>query len=230
MYNNPLKFVDPTGMGPDGDIYNLNGVHIGNDGIVDNKVYLKRTKDNAQLSTEESKQLTDIANEAPCVSNTVNLTDATGITNDELNMNSTLATIREVEGYGTPLAYNAQFGNNSFNGFSDHPREDKSRWGYTSSAAGAYQFLESTWDRHAKKLGLKDFSPANQDKAAVAEIGLVKGATSLIHQGKYQAALNKLSGKWTSLPGGSQQWKSNVNSIFLKQRANELTGKSILGK
>lgn len=86
VYNNPLKFVDPTGMGPDGDIYNLNGVHIGNDGNVDNKVYLKRTTDNSQLSTEESKQHTDIANEAPCVSNTVNLTETTGITHEEFQL------------------------------------------------------------------------------------------------------------------------------------------------
>ena len=83
MYNNPLKFVDPTGMGPDGDIYNLNGMHIGNDGVVDNKVYLKRTTDDSQLSTSEAKQHTDIANEAPCVSNTINLTETTGITHEE---------------------------------------------------------------------------------------------------------------------------------------------------
>jgi RHS repeat-associated protein len=234
-WNNPVRLTDPTGMAPEGgegDIYNLNGVHIGNDGIDDKQVYLKYTYDDTQMSQMDALMETSSSNGWGMMPNylTTNATKETGLTNDKLNMNSTLATIREVEGYGTPLGYNSQYGNNTFSDYSDHPREEKTRWGHTSSAAGAYQFLASTWDRHAKSLGLTDFGPASQDKAAVAEIGLVKGATDLINQGKYEPALNKLSVKWTSLPGGSQQWKSNVNSIFLKHRANELTGKSILGK
>jgi muramidase (phage lysozyme) len=38
---------------------------------------------------------------------------------------------------------------------------------YTSTAAGAFQFLSRTWDECAKALGLTDFSPASQDLAAV---------------------------------------------------------------
>ena len=86
VYNNPLKYTDPSGMEIEGDIYNLKGKHIGNDGINDNKVYVKRTTDNSQLSTDEAKQHTDIANEAPCVSNTINLTATTGITHEEFQL------------------------------------------------------------------------------------------------------------------------------------------------
>src|SRR4051812_2380519 len=32
-----------------------------------------------------------------------------------------------------------------------------------SHAAGAYQFQKGTWHQYAKKLGIKDFSPASQD-------------------------------------------------------------------
>jgi len=55
-----------------------------------------------------------------------------------------------------------------FNDFSQHPRSPAidPKTGRPSDAAGLYQFLGSTWDAEARKLGLKDFSPASQDAAA----------------------------------------------------------------
>jgi muramidase (phage lysozyme) len=58
-----------------------------------------------------------------------------------------------------------------FESFADHPRIKEviragPNAGLTSDAAGRYQFLSSTWDTERAKLGLRDFSPANQDKAA----------------------------------------------------------------
>ncbi|NJO55224.1 MAG: glycoside hydrolase family 104 protein [Rhodospirillales bacterium] len=47
--------------------------------------------------------------------------------------------------------------------FSDHPRRVGTRG--TSTAAGKYQFIESTWDEAVAALGLPDFSPASQEKA-----------------------------------------------------------------
>jgi RHS repeat-associated protein len=38
MFNNPLLFIDPTGM--DGDYYDNQANYLGNDGIEDNKVYV----------------------------------------------------------------------------------------------------------------------------------------------------------------------------------------------
>lgn len=115
--------------------------------------------------------------------------------------------------------YNVMYGGRRFNSYDDHPRQNVPiasgpNAGRTSSAAGRYQFLASTWDAQKRKLGLKDFSPQNQDIAAFdlakttyrqrtgrdLESDLKSGDPSVI-AGVGQA----LSGIWTSLPGGIEQ-------------------------
>ncbi len=83
-----------------------------------------------------------------------------------------LDTIAWAEGTAGPDAYRMQFTGTLFSSFEDHPREIKCGWSYgsrlCSDAAGKYQFLSTTWDRMAKKIGAEDFSPANQDRAVIA--------------------------------------------------------------
>lgn len=57
-------------------------------------------------------------------------------------------------------------GGAKFEGFEKHPQIYEPGPAGPSSAAGRYQFTYSTWAPLAAKMGLKDFSPANQDKAA----------------------------------------------------------------
>ena len=56
----------------------------------------------------------------------------------------------------------------TFDNFDDHPRvfvqRPDGRW---SSAAGRYQFTAQEWDRVSGILGLPDFSPVSQDRAAL---------------------------------------------------------------
>ncbi len=129
------------------------------------------------------------------------------------------AFLRSIYGDEAP-SYDTLYGGGKFTDFSDHPRQDipiKSgpNAGKTSSAAGRPQFLGSTWDDQAKKLGLKDFSPANQDKAAwnlASETYAAKtGGQDLLtdlkskQPGVAARAATTLHGVWTSLPGGIEQ-------------------------
>lgn len=61
--------------------------------------------------------------------------------------------------------YNTLNGGEKFEGYADHPRR-RGKNG-KSTAAGRYQFVAGTWDEAVEALGLSDFSPANQDRAAV---------------------------------------------------------------
>ena len=130
-----------------------------------------------------------------------------------------LATIAGPESGG---AYNIRYspsGGTTFSGYADHPRiaetipSGQPNAGKTSSAAGAYQMLGSTWDQEATKLGLKDFSPANQDIAAwdLAQTTYQeKTGRNLLSDLKSNnpqivaGVAGALKGQWASLPGGVQ--------------------------
>jgi len=129
--------------------------------------------------------------------------------------------------------YNVIYGGGKFDDFSRHPGkavhiQTGPNAGRTSSAAGKYQFLGSTWDDQAKKLGLPDFSPANQDKAAwnlAAETYQAKTGQSLddaLQSGDPEtiASVGKvLNPIWTSLPGGIEQGTNTNKFVATYQRA-----------
>ena len=112
--------------------------------------------------------------------------------------------------------YNIIYGGDHFEDYSKHPGvykpiESGPNKGKKSSAAGKYQFLESTWNDIAHRYRLPDFSPANQDKAAwylAAETYARTQGRSLstdLQSGdpKVLAGIGKaLSPIWTSLPSG----------------------------
>jgi len=115
--------------------------------------------------------------------------------------------------------YDVMYGGSRFTDFSKHPGQyvtitSGPNKGKKSSAAGKYQFLESTWNSLADDLGLKDFSPASQDAAAFeyarreyqrkTGLDLEKDLVSQDPQ-KISSIARNLSGKWTSLPGGIEQ-------------------------
>lgn len=107
--------------------------------------------------------------------------------------------------------------------------------GLTSSASGRYQFIRSTWNQQATKLGLTDFSPESQDAAAW---DLAQTAYSRRYKGRdleqdiqnphlYSNIARALSGEWSSLPGGietnraGRQFAQNLTANLSKHQAAE---------
>lgn len=115
--------------------------------------------------------------------------------------------------------YNVRFGGAHFGTYADHPRIHERipsgpNAGNVSDAAGRYQFLSSTWDTEKAKLGLTDFSPASQDKAAwdLAQTDYeARTGRNLLTDLKSRdpGTMSRVAGAlrqtWTSLPGGIEQ-------------------------
>ena len=116
------------------------------------------------------------------------------------NVQAFLALLRHTEGAG----YHTLFGGEQFESLADHPRHKVTRnlggKPITSSAAGAYQFLSSTWDECAKALHLDDFSERSQDVAALFLIDRRK-ALDFVIVGQWENAITGCNREWASLPG-----------------------------
>jgi muramidase (phage lysozyme) len=232
--NNPVRLTDPTGMAPEGgegDIYNNKGVHIGNDGVNDDRAYHKDTDSDKTLTTAESKSA--IANGSASLLN---------ISNSELNLRSFLSSLRSTENLPqeTPLGYNAQYGGggpggtfteNSYDecpeSYCEHPLLNANVNGGTP--AGAYQFTRATWMDLVNRRGLSsEFFPVNQDQGASM---LVKpSAKDYLSTNQIAKAVNIAKSTWSSLPGGKHSKISLTGfvELFNSYRAKEMSGNTIL--
>lgn len=114
------------------------------------------------------------------------------------NLRAFLRAIRYAEGTAGANGYRMLFGGQLFSGYADHPRVTVRLSGYTTTAAGAYQILASTWDEY--RAGLPDFSPASQDECA-ARLIRRRGALSDVYAGRFEDAVRKCAREWASLPG-----------------------------
>jgi muramidase (phage lysozyme) len=119
-----------------------------------------------------------------------------------------LNTIRYAEGtwlQGSQDGYRVIYGGRLFDGFHRHP-EIVVVGNYVSAAAGAYQFLPTTWKAAALELNLPDFSPASQDQAALHLVHRRGALQRFDREGLSGEVLAQLAPEWASLPshhGGS---------------------------
>lgn len=97
-------------------------------------------------------------------------------------------------------------GEKRFSNFSKHP------WygvqGKASTPAGAYQITSDTWREFLKVVEphlsniqeMPTFTPVMEDRLAVAILES-KSALASVRTGNIQEAVNKITGRWSSLPG-----------------------------
>jgi muramidase (phage lysozyme) len=129
---------------------------------------------------------------------------------EQQNVVAFLRTIRVSEGTSGDDGYSILVGGGHFYSYADHPRQliYLPNLGINSSAAGAYQILRRTWDGVRAKLGLADFSPTSQDRAAV-ELIRQRGGLADVRAGRFATAVEKCKKEWASLPGAGYGQREN---------------------
>lgn len=173
-----------------------------------------------EISTSQDDSLTSITDWITAntiESDTVNSLRAT-VTNQNQQIGAMLAAISAAEGTaGQPDPYRVCFGySHTIKNMSEHPAIT-GEWtgkrlsdsmcagaglgpGCVSTAAGKYQIIKRTWIGVRDKLGLKDFSPESQDRAAV-ELLRQRGALGPLGRGDFAGAVAAARKEWASLPG-----------------------------
>jgi muramidase (phage lysozyme) len=149
---------------------------------------------------------------------------ALGMYLEEPRMKAFLDVIAYAEGTSHAKGYSALYGGELFNDFSCHPRRIIIKKSCNrllgSTAAGRYQILARSWDHYASVLHIKDFSPQNQDKIAVALIRQ-RGALNNVLAGEFEIAIEKVSQLWASLPGAPYKQRivhmQQLKKIYLRQ-------------
>lgn len=113
-----------------------------------------------------------------------------------------LNTIRYAEGTwkrGSREGYHTLYGGGRFASLARHPEIVVTKR-YTSAAAGAYQFLPTTWKEASRKLQLESFDPASQDQAALYLIDRRGVLDSIDSSGLTPESIATLAKEWASFP------------------------------
>lgn len=105
---------------------------------------------------------------------------------------------------GEATRYNELYGGGTFDSYDQHPQvRHQLPSGAVTTAAGRYQMTWPTWELEKRRLGLKDFSPQNQDLAALdlAERTYAQrtGRSLEADQADGTVDWSALGGQWTSL-------------------------------
>lgn len=118
------------------------------------------------------------------------------------NVAAFLRVIREGESNQTEAAWTVLYGGGHFESFDDHPRirfpiTYQGKPNYTT-AAGAFQIVERTWNDFTKAFGPMPFSVQNQTLCAVWRLAYRKALDDVL-AGRIDEAIRKCIDEWTSL-------------------------------
>ncbi|MCB9310010.1 MAG: RHS repeat-associated core domain-containing protein [Lewinellaceae bacterium] len=206
--NNPIKFTDPTGNGVEGDIYNMNGVHIGNDGKEDNKVYVKLTTNNTQMSQTDALIATTMASTTTGVSSTIDITRSTGITHDEF----------------------VQYSANVYNEAKDQSYSEKEKVGSAINNRKDGHSLGGTWTETLDRImSSKDSHAAKMDPSRVSpnSTDVLPGTTSVklkdVKTGNYQNFINASTTDRSNNSKMRDATKAAINGLIGPDKANKAT-------
>ncbi|BAZ18449.1 hypothetical protein NIES4071_103340 (plasmid) [Calothrix sp. NIES-4071] len=172
------------------------------------------------------------------ISNTQSRFQLNNTNNLSPRMSAFLATIRWAEtGTSDKSSYNKLVFNSTFNDFSTHPKIKQcapiNGRRVCSTAAGAYQMLDISWNDVAPKLGLKDFTPPSQDRMAIEYIRRNK-AIDDVESGNVEMAFCKVGKVWASLicnnynqnPRTTEELKNYYNKQLIAAGGEPVSGES----
>lgn len=127
-----------------------------------------------------------------------------------------LAVSEGTAGHGDD-GYNVIVGGDLFESYEDHPRKlvDLPRLKIKSTAAGRYQLLARYFDAYKRQFPhrVHDFSPWAQDWIALLQIREQRAIPDIL-AGRFDAAVQKVSNIWASLPGaGYGQHENKIERL-----------------
>jgi muramidase (phage lysozyme) len=156
----------------------------------------------AGIDTSGKKVETPATNTGGTAASSSSTTAASGAPGDGSGWARMSKVIKTGEGTLGDKGYTTQFTGKQFSDMSRHPAQINSANGLSSDAAGAYQFLSTTYNPAAKALGITDFSPESQEKVG-KYLAQQRGMnTDIVHTDKasFLKALDKIAPEWASVP------------------------------
>ena len=110
--------------------------------------------------------------------------------------------IKTGEGTLGDRGYTTQFTGKQFSDLSRHPAQINRSGNLASDAAGAYQFLSTTYNPAAKALGITDFSRSSQEKVGkyLAQQRGMNTDTVFTDKNSFLKELDKIAPEWASMP------------------------------
>ncbi|MCU0246380.1 MAG: hypothetical protein MUC42_07385, partial [Bryobacter sp.] len=114
--------------------------------------------------------------------------------------------------------------------FSRHPYEGLSTK-QGGRAAGAAQFIPSTWAEVAERYLLPDFSPQSQDLGYVGCLLKRPGAIDALLAGRFEEAVRICRPEWTSLPGAAENhvaWDMDKARALYVEHGGRLDNQELL--
>jgi muramidase (phage lysozyme) len=156
----------------------------------------------AGIDTSGKKVETPATNTGGTAASSSSTTAASGAPGDGSGWARMSKVIKTGEGTLGDKGYTTQFTGKQFSDMSRHPAQINSANGLSSDAAGAYQFLSTTYNPAAKALGITDFSPESQEKVG-KYLAQQRGMnTDIVHTDKasFLKSLDKIAPEWASMP------------------------------